>query len=112
MQNTIFITYLTKFLYHFDELSSHTTVALAQPQSQIVYSPSKCRSGKINSIMSSLSITCISQLTSSTAQLVLSQSFSAQFSKLTPDKTMTHLAHEITTNVYFKFNCCILRSRS
>ena len=26
----------------------------------------------------------------------VSQSFSAQFSKLTPDKTTTHLAHEIT----------------
>ena len=30
-QYLLFITYLINF-YHFDELSSHTTVALAQPQ--------------------------------------------------------------------------------
>ena len=48
MQNTIFIVYYIpdKFLYHFDELSSHTTVVLAQPQLQIVYFPLKCRSSK------------------------------------------------------------------
>ena len=45
MQSTIFIVYYIpdKFL---SELSSHTTVALAQPQSQIVYSPSIRRSSR------------------------------------------------------------------
>ena len=81
----LFITYLINFFYYFDELSSHSTVALSQPQSQIVYSLSKHKSCKIDSIISSTSITCISQLISSIAQLIFSRSFSAQFSKLTPD---------------------------
>ena len=46
-ENTIFIVYYIpdKFLYHFDELSSHTTVALAQPQSEIVYCIVCCQQG-------------------------------------------------------------------
>ena len=39
MQNTIFITYyIPDKFYHFDELSSHTTVALAQLVTDSIFS--------------------------------------------------------------------------